>query len=46
VTLREFREITKDVPDDFELVDANSNLVDDADVDEEDSTITFYTEED
>jgi len=46
VTLREFRELTKDIPDDFELVDENSNLVDDIDVDEDESTITFYTEED
>jgi len=46
VTLREFREITKDIPDDFELVDENSNLVDDVDVDEDESTITFFTEED
>ena len=46
MTLREFRELTKDIPDDFELVDENSNLVDDIDVDEDESTITFYTEED
>jgi len=46
VTLREFREITKDIPDDFEIVDENSNLVDDVDVDEDESTITFFTEED
>ena len=46
MTLREFREITKDIPDDFELVDENSNLVDDVDVDEDESTITFFTEED
>jgi len=46
VTLREFREITKDIPDDFELVDENSNSVDDVDVDEDESTITFFTEED
>ena len=46
MTLREFREITKDIPDDFELVDENSNLVDDIDVDEDESTITFFTEED
>ena len=45
MTLREFREITKDIPDDFELVDENSNLVDDVDVDEDESTITFFTEE-
>ena len=46
MTLREFREITKDIPDDFELVDENSNLVDDVDVDVDESTITFFTEED
>ena len=46
MTLREFREITKDIPDDFEIVDENSNLVDDVDVDEDESTITFFTEED
>lgn len=46
MTLREFREITKDIPDDFELVDENSNSVDDVDVDEDESTITFFTEED